>query len=122
MKKRIGKFTPVKAAMDDMDFDSLEDAQNVQDAAEDASNALNDLQDAVDDLSDAPTDSILDMDNNIENHYIAECCRCHEVFISAVTESDSQVDSIEGECPCCHESTKQDLKWIVRDKSFGDAK
>ena len=122
MKKRIGTFEPIKAADSSIDFDSLEDAESLQDAASDASDAIDNLQDAVSDFSDAPADSILNMDNNIENHYIAECDRCHEVFISAVTESDSQVDFIEGECPCCHESTKQELKWIVRDKSFGEAK
>lgn len=118
MKKNLGVFKPVLAADLD-DFDDFEDAQDVKDAASDAAEALDDLQDAVDDISDAPADTILDMDNNIENHYIAECARCHEVFISAMTESDTEVESIEGECPCCHEQTKQELKWIVRDKNYG---
>lgn len=117
MKKTLGTFKPVMAA--EFDFDDIEDAQSVRDAADDASDAIDDLQDAVDDISDAPADTILDIENNIENHYVAECDRCHDIFISAMTESDTDVESIEGECPCCHEQTKQTLKWIVRDKNFG---
>ena len=117
MRRRIVAAKPVMAAPDFMD--DVEDIENVSESIEDASDAVEDLKDTIDDIDDNPEDTLLDIDNNIENHYIAECERCHEVFISAVVESDSPVESIEGECPCCHEHTKQNLKWIVRDVDFG---
>lgn len=123
MRRRVVAATPVTAAVEDEDnfaFD-VEDTDSMQDSLDDATDAIEDLQDTVEDIDDAPQDTVLDMENNIENHYIAECTRCHEIFISAVVESDSPVEAIEGECPCCHEQTKQELKWIVRDVSYGEA-
>ena len=75
MKKTLGTFKPVMAA--EFDFDDLEDAQSVRDAADDASDAIDDLQDAVDDIADAPADTILDMENNIENIFFLHfhCCQ-----------------------------------------------
>lgn len=119
MRRRVACAKPVNAATDASDrFDYLEDASNVSDAVDKASDAVEDMEEAVSNLSDTPEDTILNIENNIENHYIAECKRCHEVFISAVVESESDVDAVNGECPCCHEETEQELKWIVRNKSF----
>lgn len=118
MRKRVASFKPVMAADDeDMSVDSFlaEDTDTVSDAVDQMSDTLEDIQDTVDEISDSPQDTVLDMDNNIADHYIAECTRCHEVFISAVVASDTVVDSIQGECPLCHENTKQDLKWIIKD-------
>ena len=98
----------------DFAFD-VEDTEDMSDTLDDVADTVDDLQDVVDQIDDAPQDTILDVDNNISNHYIAECERCHEVFISAVVESDSGMDSVQGECPCCHEQTTQYLKWIIRD-------
>lgn len=109
-------FKPVMAADGDPFGDNfeMEDTDSIQDALDDTTDTLEDLQDSVEELDDNPQDPILDINNNIENHYIAECRRCHEIFISAVVESESAVSSINGECPVCHEETEQDLKWIVR--------
>lgn len=109
-------FKPVLAAEEDP-F-ALEDADDAQNMLDDATDAIDDLQDAVAEVSDQPEDAILDMDNNIDNHYIAECQRCHEIFISAVVESETRMESVHGECPCCHEQTEQDLKWIVRSVNY----
>mgnify|MGYP007047952173 CR=1 FL=1 len=117
MRRRIVAAKPVMAAPDFME--DLKDVEDLSESIDNAADAVEDIQDVVDDIDDAPEDTLLDIDNNIENHYIAECTRCHEVFISAVVESESSVDSIEGECPCCHEQTKQELKWIVRSPDFG---
>ena len=59
-------------------------------------------------------DPAIDKLNNIDNHYIAECDRCKGVFISAVIESDQQVESISGMCPLCGEETEQYLKWVIK--------
>lgn len=56
----------------------------------------------------------IEIDNNIENHYIAECERCHGIFISAVVLSDQHVDSISGICPLCGKDTDQSLKWVIK--------
>lgn len=121
MRRRVAAASPVTAAVEDeSDFAfDVEDPDSMQDTLDDATDAIEDLQETVDQVDDAPRDTVLDTENNIQDHYIAECCRCHEIFISAVVESDSPIESIEGECPCCHEQTKQELKWIVRDVNYG---
>ena len=112
MRKRVAIARPVLAASDD--FVSVEDVDDMSEALDEASDRIDDIQEAVSDVDEYPHDPMFDMENNIENHYIAECDRCHEVFISAVVESDSDVFSVNGECPCCHEETTQNLKWIIR--------
>lgn len=113
MRRRVAAFKPVMAAEEDEAF-MMEDPDAMKDAVEDMSDTLDDVQDALENVDEGPQDAILDMENNISDHYIAECDRCHEVFISAVVESETPMDSVEGECPCCHEHTTQRLKWIVR--------
>ena len=79
---------PSRGGFDDEDDDSLNDTlDGIADDIEDIRDDVNDIQE---------DDPDIDMDNNIENHYIAECDRCHGVFISAVIESD------------------QLLKWVVK--------
>ena len=120
MRTRVATFKPVFAADGDEKFEDVfvDDAEeDVSDTLEGVQDSLDDLQDQVDEFDDKPKDSVLDVTNNIEDHYIAECDNCHEVFISAVVESESPIESVEGECPCCHEHSKQYLKWIVRSAS-----
>lgn len=62
---------------------------------------------------DQDTDNI-EVENNIENHFIMECTRCQGIFISALVESDQEVDSIRGICPLCNHESDQVAKWIVR--------
>ncbi len=59
-------------------------------------------------------DPDIEVDNNIENHYIAECDICHGIFISAVVESDQDVQSITGICPLCGKESDQNLNWVVK--------
>lgn len=42
---------------------------------------VEDIQDTIDDVQDDDVD--IELDNNIANHYIAECDNCHGVFISS---------------------------------------
>lgn len=80
-----------------------------------------DIIDDVDNIDDIEEDNVdIETDNNIANHYIAECDSCHGVFISAVTESDQIIDHISGVCPLCEKESDQLLKWIVRDVSDED--
>ena len=56
----------------------------------------------------------IEMDNNIANHYIAECDSCHGIFVSALIQSDQEVESITGICPLCDKDTTQYLYWIIK--------
>lgn len=120
MLRRVASFKPVTAAEEE-GYD-VQDTDGIQDALDSVEDTLDDVQDAVEDSYDGPHDTVMDVQNNISNHYIAECDKCHEVFVSAVVESESPIDSIEGECPCCHEHTVQKLKWVVRDASDSEGK
>lgn len=88
------------------EFDGLDNT------LDDIADGLDEIQDAMEDIDE--DDVSIDMNNNISNHYIAECERCHGIFISAVTESDQEVTSITGICPLCEEDTEQELKWIIK--------
>lgn len=119
MRKRIYSTNRKKVTAAEEEFDGFEDFEEVEDPEtfsddiQDVADAVEDLQDVVEDEDD-PVDTILETDNNIEDHYIAECDHCHEIFISAVVESDNPVESIFGECPLCHEESDQHLKWIIK--------
>ena len=95
------------------DFASDFDAFN--DNVDKLSNQIDELQDSIDTIE--PDSPNIEIDNNIANHYIAECDICHGVFISALVESDQEVEAISGICPICDEESEQYLKWIVRDIS-----
>ena len=84
----------------------------VSDTLDDLAVNVEDMQDQIDDVDeDEPS---IDVDNNIEGHYIAECERCHGIFISAMIESDQEVEKISGVCPLCEKETDQYLKWVVK--------
>ena len=125
---RASKHTPrkpqrVMAADDDfdtMDFEGDIDGvdDGFRDTIEDVADSVQDIQDTVDETEeDEPN---IEVENNIDDHYIAECEKCHGIFISAVVESDQDVQKVTGECPLCKEETDQYLRWIVRklDRSF----
>lgn len=97
------------------DFSDMEtdDYDNLSDSLDEISDQVEDIQDDVDDVvEDVPS---IETDNNISNHYIAECDTCHNIFISAVIESDQVVDHVSGICPICEKETDQYLKWVVKD-------
>lgn len=119
-------LTSVTAADDDEDteepavddfggfdeFDEFGDPADIADSVDDLADSVDELQDQIDETD--PDEVNIDMDNNIDGHYIAECERCHGVFISAVVESDQVVDSISGICPLCEKETTQYLKWVIK--------
>ena len=95
----------------DNSFDSGE--AEVTDQLDSISDDVEDLQDALSDVHE--DDTSIEIDNNISGHYIAECERCHGIFISAVTESDQSVKKITGVCPLCDKETDQYLKCVLKD-------
>ena len=105
------------AAADDDEFDSefISDADedNIDDQLDNLADNIEDIQDAVDDIQE--DDVSIDTDNNIANHYIAECDNCHSVFITAVLESDQTVEKISGVCPICEKETDQYLRWVIKE-------
>mgnify|MGYP004652337813 CR=1 FL=1 len=121
--------TPVKAstaimAADGDDFFDNEDMPGSFGGAEPSDNSVGDeidnLADSVDELQDSIDDvkqdqTELEIDNNIANHYICECDQCHNIFISAIIESDQEIDHITGVCPVCEKESEQRIKWIIRD-------
>ena len=99
--------------------DGFEDdsENNFDDQLDDMADNIEDMQDTLDEVTE--DDPSIQVDNNITDHYIAECEKCHGVFISAVTESDQEVQSVTGICPLCGKESEQLLKWIVRDANEG---
>ena len=88
------------------------DGDDVADSIDDLADSVDDLQDDVDDIRE--DDPSIEMDNNIENHLIARCESCGGIFISAILQSDQQVDHITGICPLCDKETNQYLEWVIK--------
>jgi len=116
------KKSRIVAADDDFDFgDPAEDRPDPDDFdQDDLGDSIDDMQDTLEDMEDnideiTEDDENIETDNNISNHYIAECEKCHGIFISAVIESDEPVESIHGKCPLCDKDSEQFLKWVVKD-------
>lgn len=101
----------IRAAEEDFGED-LEDSDGILDAIDDVADNVEDIQDAIDDVDEDEVD--IAMNNNIADHYIAECDRCHGIFISAVVESDQEIDTVSGICPLCGKESEQSLKWIIK--------
>ena len=127
MKISANRYKNKKSIMaaGDEDFDNMFDDvdgggatvedpdSGIDDQLDDIADDIDEIQDQVDDIQE--DDPSIDMDNNISNHYIAECDKCHGLFISAVIESDMDLQSINGVCPLCGKESEQFLKWIIRD-------
>ena len=94
------------------DDELLDVPTDLDEAVDDLADTVEDVQDQIDDIyEDEPT---IEINNNIDGHYIAECERCHEIFISAVMESDQEIDHVSGICPLCGKDTNQYLKWVIK--------
>lgn len=105
-KKSIKSSTSIMAAEEDS-------TEAIGDTIDSISDDINDLQDTIDEVEEDDVD--IELDNNITNHFIAECDRCHGIFISALVMSDQKVKTISGICPVCNKETDQSLKWIIKD-------
>ena len=99
---------PVTAA----DADIEEEPSNLSDTLDDIADSVEDVQDQISDIDeDEPS---IEIDNNIDGHYIAECERCHGIFISAVLENDQGIDHLTGICPICDHESNQYLRWVIK--------
>lgn len=109
----------ITAAEDDIEYEDIDDAvddiDSIDDKLDDISDTVDDMQDQLDDEMFEESDPDIELDNNIAGHYIAECESCHNVFISAVIESDQEIEKISGICPVCDRDTDQYLKWVIKD-------
>ena len=106
----VGADEDFDAGFDDAGFD--EGPDDIEDTLDGMADDIEDIQDSVDEIQE--DDVNIDIENNIEDHYIAECDRCHGIFISAMVESDQIVDHISGVCPLCEKESDQYLYWIVK--------
>lgn len=95
-----------------IDEDIELDDEAIGDQLDNLEDNIEDLQDSVDDVEEDDID--IEIDNNVTNHLIAECENCKKIFISAMIDSDQEVESISGICPCCGKDTVQQLKWIIK--------
>lgn len=89
------------------------DDQDPEDTIDDLSDTLDDLSDSLDDFEEDNVD--IEMDNNIADHLIAECDKCHNIFITSVIQSDQEIEKISGTCPICDEESDQYIKWVVKE-------
>lgn len=118
--KRILATSYIKAdENDDVEMDDFDDAEfddpeedNLSDNVQDLADNVEDLQGELEGMED--DDPNIQIENNIDGKYIAECDRCGEIFISAISESDATMESIHGVCPICDHESDQYLKWVIR--------
>ena len=99
----------IVAADEEFETSDYDIGETIDDLADD----VEDIQDTIDDVQEDDVD--IEIDNNIANHFIAECDTCHGIFISALVESDQEVEKISGTCPLCEKETDQYLKWIIKE-------
>lgn len=95
------------------DLASQEDTEDIADSIDEMSDTLDDLNDALDEIEE--DDINIEVENNITDHFIAECEKCQGIFITSVVESDQQIDSITGVCPLCDEECEQIIKWVIKE-------
>ena len=95
-----------------------DEGYDVEESIDDLADAVDDIQDTMDDIEEDTVD--IETDNNITNHFIAECDACHGVFISALVETDQEVYSVSGKCPLCDRESEQYLKWVIKKAANAD--
>lgn len=107
---KIRRNAPIMAAGFDDDPTMVGEA--IEDTVDDIADAVDDIQDTMEDVEEDAVD--IEMENNIANHYIAECDSCHGIFVSALVQTDQEVESVSGICPLCDKDTIQYLYWIIK--------
>ena len=109
--KASTKYIKAAGEFEDDEFVD-EEKDGLMDAIDDVADNVEDLQDTLDDVDEDEVE--IQINNNIADHFIAECDRCHGIFISAVVDSDQEIDHVSGTCPLCGKDSDQYLKWIIR--------
>ena len=90
------------------------DGNDIRETIDDLADSVTEVQDVVEEVSEDNPE--IEVDNNIANHFIAECDNCHGIFISAMVETDQDVKSVTGICPLCDKESDQILKWITKQR------
>lgn len=116
-KFKITASKIVAAEEDDIMVSGLGEIDDVDDSfseqLDDVADTVEDIQDTVSD-DDHQEDSIdIEVENNISGHYIAECDKCKNIFLSATVLSDQEIECVTGICPVCREESDQYLKWVA---------
>ena len=88
------------------------DGNDIRETIDDLADSVTEVQDVVEEVSEDNPE--IEVDNNIANHFIAECDNCHGIFISAMVETDQDVKSVTGICPLCDKESDQILKWVIK--------
>lgn len=120
VKKKIIKASRVVAANEDEMFLDDDAIDMLDEKGTDSSDdTLDEIADKIDDIKDTvenveQDDEYIEVTNNIEDHYIAECDNCGGIFISAIKETEDPVEYVHGTCPLCQEETDQYLKWTIQ--------
>ena len=113
-KNRASKITAADEDFETEDFETEDfEDPDIEDSLDDMADTIDDIQDDIDDIEE--DDVSIEVENNITDHYIAECEKCKGIFISAVVESDQELTSISGVCPLCEAEGEQLLKWVIKD-------
>lgn len=89
----------------------IQDDDTISNSIDELADNIEDMQDQIEDIQE--DDPNIDINNNIDSHYIAECDSCKGIFISAVIESDEKIDHVTGICPLCGNETDQYLNWVI---------
>lgn len=98
---------------------AAEGEDDILDTDDSLDESLDEMADQIDDIQDTVEDQItqddphIEVENNIEGHYIAECEVCQGVFISPVLESEEEIEKVSGTCPLCGKQSDQYLKWVI---------
>lgn len=114
--------TPIMAADDEEDAFGFDDP-GVADVEDDAFSFDTPedetiVEEEAEEIEDPEEEPSIAIENNIAGHYIAECSRCHGVFISALMESDQHVEFLSGICPLCEKESDQYIKWVIKPVEF----
>ena len=119
--KSIKSATNIFAADEDDPFaesnfdentDGEEDTEDLEEDLDDAEDRIDNLEESLENFKEDDID--IETDNNIDDHYIAECEKCHGVFITAVQISTQEINKISGVCPLCDEECDQYLHWVIK--------
>ncbi|MDE6231927.1 MAG: hypothetical protein K2M60_01065 [Lachnospiraceae bacterium] len=96
----------------------LSDDESLDESLDQMSDQIEDIQDTVEEQI-TQDDPHIEVENNIEGHYIAECEVCQGVFISPVLESEEGITKVSGTCPLCGKESDQYLKWVIKKSENG---
>jgi len=111
--KILSSKQKVTAADGDLDEYNDEGEEEFVDTVDDLTDTVDDMNDLFEGFEEDDID--IEIDNNIVNHFIAECDTCQGIFISSTIESDQQVEKTSGICPICGKETDQYFKWVVKE-------